>query len=259
MSAIAHTEAIVLKAIKYRETSKIVTFYTREFGKIKAIAKGARQAKSKFGASLEPMAHVALVLYKKDHRDLQLVSQCDTLTSFRYLYDDIAKMTVGMFIVELVDRVSHGEESRGILFHLLQETLIALNSATKNYRNLLYRFEVSLLSRLGFHPSFQNCAVCGKSVGRQSGTARVFHIGKGGPLCSVHARVDGLKVKTLASTLDLLGRLSAGQELSEIFCLDIPMNLRGEIESLLLGFLRYHFEGLHRLKSARVLKQLAVE
>jgi DNA repair protein RecO (recombination protein O) len=256
MSSLVRTEAIVLRTINYRETSKIVTFYTREFGKIKAIAKGARQAKSKFGASLEPMAHVALVLYKKDHRDLHLVSQCDTLTSFRYLYDDIDKMTVGMLMVELVDRVSHDEESRGILFPLLQETLVALNAATKHYRNLLYRFEIALSSTLGFHPSFQNCTVCGRSIVRQTGTARVFHIAKGGPLCSLHTRVDGLKVKTHASILDLLAKLSAGQDLSEVFRVDVPMNLRGEIENLLLGYLHYHFEGLHHLKSAKVLKQL---
>jgi DNA repair protein RecO (recombination protein O) len=76
---ITKTEAVVLKSMNYRDSSKIVTFYTRGFGKVKCIAKGARQMKSKFGAGLEPITNVSLVLYKKEHRELQLVSQCDAI------------------------------------------------------------------------------------------------------------------------------------------------------------------------------------
>lgn len=256
MSSLVRTEAIVLKAMKYRETSKIVTFYTREFGKVKAIAKGARQAKSKFGAALEPMSHVALVLYKKDRRDLQLVSHCDTLTLFRYLYDDVAKMAVGLSMIELVDKVSHDEESRGSLFHHLLEALTVLNAATKNYRNVLYRFEIDLSTVLGFRPSFQHCAVCGRSVAQRS--AQVFHIGKGGSLCSSHAHAEGLKVKIHDSTLDLLANLSA-KDFHLVLNLGVPSAQRGEIESLLLGYLRYHCEGLQHLKSAKVLQQILEE
>ena len=72
---ITKSEAIVLKSMDFRDSSKIVTFYTRSFGKLKGIAKGARQMKSKFGAALEPITRVSLVLYKKEHRDLQLISE----------------------------------------------------------------------------------------------------------------------------------------------------------------------------------------
>ena len=70
---IVKTDAIVLKSMRFRETSKIVTFYTRRYGKIAAVAKGARETKNKFGAALEPMTGVNLVFYKKEQRDLQLV------------------------------------------------------------------------------------------------------------------------------------------------------------------------------------------
>ena len=62
---IVSTDAIVLRSMKYGETSKIVTLYSKKFGKIKVIAKGARSAKSKFGASLEPMMHSSVIFYKK--------------------------------------------------------------------------------------------------------------------------------------------------------------------------------------------------
>ena len=96
MSSIVKTEAVVLKSMKYRETSKIITFYTRDFGKVKAIAKGARQPKNKFGSSLEPMSYVLVVLYRKEHRDLQLISQCDLIKTFRHLSEDLDKMAVCM-------------------------------------------------------------------------------------------------------------------------------------------------------------------
>ena len=76
------TEAIVIRSMKYGDSSKIVTFYTRQFGKLKGIAKAARRSNNKFGSSLEPLSHVMLVVYKKDHRDLHLISQCDSIQSF---------------------------------------------------------------------------------------------------------------------------------------------------------------------------------
>lgn len=255
MNSIVHTEAIVLRAIKYRETSKIVTFYTREFGKLKAVAKGARQMKSKFGSSLEPMSRVSVVLYKKDHRDLQLVSQCDLVLSMRYLYDDLDKMAVGMFIIELMDKVSHDEEKNYNLFHLLQETFTALNAVTKNPKNLLYGFVIGLSRMLGFRPEFQHCVVCRKPV-QKNGTSIVFHVGKGGPLCPSHVHAEGLKVNVSASSLDILPRLSAEHDLRAVVDVDIEKNQRAEIESLLLGYLRYHVEGLQHLKSVRVMQRI---
>ena len=76
---IESTDAIVLRAIKYGDTSKIVTLYTRRFGKVAVIAKGARSAKSKFGSALEPMSLIQAVFYRKENREVQLLSQADLL------------------------------------------------------------------------------------------------------------------------------------------------------------------------------------
>jgi DNA repair protein RecO (recombination protein O) len=87
------TEVIVLKSMKYRDTSKIVTFYSRKFGKLKGIAKGARSANNKFGSSLELMTHSMLLIYKKEHKDLHLISQCDAINSYRNISNDLDRMT----------------------------------------------------------------------------------------------------------------------------------------------------------------------
>ena len=91
------TEAVVLKAVKYRETSKIVTLYTKKFGKINAVAKGAMLTTSKFGASLEPMSYILAVLYKKETREVQFLSQADLIKPFLSLYSDYNKMILRLF------------------------------------------------------------------------------------------------------------------------------------------------------------------
>jgi len=73
--------------MKFRDTSKIVSLYTRRFGRVSVVAKGARDRKSRFGAALEPMSHVSAVFYKKERSDLHLLSQCDLLNGFRRIAD----------------------------------------------------------------------------------------------------------------------------------------------------------------------------
>ncbi len=148
------TEAIVLKSMKYRDTSKIVTFYTKEYGKLNGIAKGARSAKNKFGSALEPLTHSMLVLYKKEHRDLHLISQCDAIDSFRNFTEDLDRMSIGLAVLELVNQLTHDEERKPALFPLLLETLSALNSSTKNYETYLQAFRLRLAALFGLCAEF---------------------------------------------------------------------------------------------------------
>ncbi|MBI5473011.1 MAG: DNA repair protein RecO [Ignavibacteriae bacterium] len=129
---IVKTEAIVLSAMKFRDTSKIVRLYTKEFGKVSVIAKGARDAKSKFRGGLEPTNHVACVIYRHSNRELQLLSQCDIVQSFRTLSDNLEKMFAALSAVELVDLVSHGEDENQTLFTLLLNHIRVVNDATNH-------------------------------------------------------------------------------------------------------------------------------
>ena len=125
------TDAVILKSMKYRDTSKIVTLYSKEFGKLKVIAKGARSAKNKFGASLDPLTCSHVVLYKKEQRDLHLLSQCDLILPFNRLREDFDRMSVGFSVIELLNQIVHEEERNEPLYQLLLETLTALNRVRK--------------------------------------------------------------------------------------------------------------------------------
>jgi DNA repair protein RecO (recombination protein O) len=171
--------------MKYRDTSKIVTFYSKEYGKLKGIAKGARSAKNKFGSALEPLSHSMLLIYKKEHRDLHLISQCDSIDSFRNLTEDLDRMTTGLSILELIDQVTHHEERTPAMFTLLVETLNALNASTKNYETYLQAFQLRLAALFGYAPNFDTCGECGKPILFGNGERQVaFQIVRGAVYCN---------------------------------------------------------------------------
>lgn len=254
MSDIVKTEAVVLKTMKYRETSKIVTLYTRRFGKVKAVAKGARRLTSKFGSSLEPMSYVHAILYKKEHRDLQLISECDVIRPLRRLNEELEKIGAGLSIMEIVDKVSYGEESNDKMFALIVDSLFAIDDAEHDPVNVLFGFQVLLAGVLGFRPEFGACAVCGAAQSPGAKEHAVFHVAKGGVLCQSHAGLEGLKIKISGDSLRVLQHL-ASCPMREAGNIDASDSSKKETESLLAGFLRYHVEALPGLRSTRVVSQ----
>lgn len=259
MSTIVKTDAIVLKSMKYRETSKIVTFYTREFGKMSGLVKGARAAKSKFsGLALEPMSLVSTVVYKKEGRELQTVAQCDLIKAYRRILANLETMSVGLAIVELVDMIAHEEERNVPLFVLIVSSLDAVDAATKNPSNVLYSFELHLMSILGFKPSFGACISCGRSVQRSAGKKGIvqFHLSKGGLLCGDCALVPGHKVSLSEQAVDVLGLLLRAENAAEVVEVAIDKSSREEIESFLWTYLRFHVTGIRPLRSGKVFSKI---
>lgn len=147
---IIKSEAVILKCDNYRETSKIITFYTRTHGKIKGIAKGVRSTKTKWGGSLQSMALLNIMFYYKENRTLHLVSNAEHSRAINSIYDDYDKMQIGYRMVELVNRTTEEQQENTEIFNLLAESLHLLEDATKNYVNVLFNFEFKLLTFLGF-------------------------------------------------------------------------------------------------------------
>ncbi|MBM4168358.1 MAG: DNA repair protein RecO [Ignavibacteria bacterium] len=181
---IEKTEAIVLKSMRYRDSSRIVTFYSDRFGKISGIAKGARSAWNKFGASLEPLTYVALVLYKKEGRELHLISQCDTLRHHKNIQSDLERLPSGLAMVELLNQVTHEEEQNPALFDLLRGSLHALEVSSRGANSVFLAFALRLAGLFGYRPEFRKCLRCGGLLSSESGTHRIlFSAPKGGFYC----------------------------------------------------------------------------
>ena len=197
---IVKTEAIVLRSMKYNETSKIVTLYSKEFGKISCIAKGARSAKNKFGSSMEPLTHSLVVLYKKEHRDLHLISQCDTLKTFKNIGKDLDLLTIGFAIAEFLYHIAHNEERNELLFNLIIESLNALDAKPKTPMIHLHTFRLRTAILFGYSPALNFCAVCGKELLGGIGEYRyVFQIAHGAVFCNTCMSPEGTSSAGLSS------------------------------------------------------------
>ena len=266
---LAKTQAVVLKSMKFRDTSKIVTFYTRDYGKLKAVAKGARDTKSKFGAALEPMTHVGLVIYKKQNRDLQLISQCDILSFYKRIHSEIQRMSTALTMVELMDRVTHHEEENAGLFSLIIDCLEALEKSEGNFQLLLPVFELRMASQLGYAPSLEKCANCGKALQTfDPKDLGMFQVTKGAVLCPIclerpsetgmlgDVRFQGGR-KASMKTLNVL-RMFLEERLDSIPSIEYDEVTGNEIDETLRLYLRHHFEDLRLLKSTEIFQKLLV-
>ncbi|MCX6142736.1 MAG: DNA repair protein RecO [Ignavibacteriales bacterium] len=274
---ITRTDAVVLKSMKYRDSSKIVTFYSRRFGKIKGIAKGARQMKSKFGAALEPLSAVSLILYKKDQRELQLISQCDLLKTYKNIHSELDRLAVGLSIIELLNQLTHDEEGNDALYTLVVQSLDELERAQKHFMNFFLAFELRCASVLGFMPSLDACKGCGRKLDDLvSEDSAVFQSGKGAILCSrcwepktvlrngasrlgrtgaSGTYSDEGNIRVSIGVLKALQRL-LNAPLESIGSLDLGSALGNEIDGTLRLYMRQHFEDLKPIRSFDMLKKL---
>lgn len=171
------TEGIVLKQTKLGEFDKIVTVFTPEHGKLRAVAKGACRPRSKLAGNVEPLTHSLLFLARG--RNLNIVTQSQTVNGFLPLKSDLWSMASGLYVLELIDCFAvEGGENRA-LFNLLLDTLNQLSEPGSNEAMLRY-FELHLLHILGYRPQLRRCVSCDSLL---KPTTNFFSPGRGGLLC----------------------------------------------------------------------------
>ena len=111
----------MLSSRPWRDSSAIVTFYTREYGRIRAVAKGGRRSRTSFGSSLELLSRVDIVYHEKEGRELETLSEASLRDRFSELREDLARLAAASYMVQLVDEMVRGREDSHRLFeHLLR-------------------------------------------------------------------------------------------------------------------------------------------
>ena len=247
---IVSTDAIILRSMKYGETSKIVTLYSQKFGKIKVIAKGARSTKNRFGASLEPMTHSSVILYKKEERDLHLLSKCEITKPYLKFSGNGDRLATGLALVELVNMVMHDEEENLPMFDLLVESLEAVDKASKHEVNIFFAFELRLLEIFGYGLNLHHCSRCGRNVVEGRHGDEVFLLlASGSVMCSeCHSSSNAGGVKVPTEMVRLLFRLQS-LPLASIVDVRLALPMRDEILGTLHTYMKYHIAGVRTLKS----------
>ena len=175
------TEAFLLRTYALKEADKICVFLTKDQGKVRGVAHGARKLRSRFGSSLEPFTEVALSYFQKEGRELVSVSSCDILRShFERAARNVETASVFSYMAELLTEFLPEHEPNDRLYRLVLATLEAIEGEDGNLSQILRYFESWLLKLVGFFPDTSHCAVCDATI---SAGESVFLTTEGTPRC----------------------------------------------------------------------------
>ena len=189
-------EGLVLRTMRLGEADRIVTMLTRGHGKVRAVAKGVRRTRSKFGGRLEPLSHVALLCWAG--RELDIVNQAEVHDAFRAVREDLARMAKAFTVLEVVDQLSQERHANPRLFDMALGALRALEAHDAPL--LVPAFCCKALAAEGSAPVLDACASCGAG-----GPLVAFDLLEGGALCRACRRGRPVSAPALVLLRRILG------------------------------------------------------
>jgi DNA repair protein RecO (recombination protein O) len=237
-------EGVVLRVQKLGEADRIITLLTRRHGRVRAVAKGVRRTRSKFGATVEPFSHVDLQLYAG--RNLDIVVQAESLTAYgETLARDYARYTAGTAVLETAERLTAEEREPSLRLFLL--VIGALRTLSPKHGDLtvdrdpslvLDAFLLRAMSVSGYAPALRDCARCG-----EAGPHRAFSVPAGGTVCAA-CRPAGAASPSPASVRLMEDLLTGEWDAAEA----TEDRVRSEASGLVAAHLQWHLErGLRSL------------
>ena len=232
-------EGVVLRTLRLGDSDRIVTFLTRGRGKVRAVAKGVRRTKSRFGGRLEPLGHVGLLLY--EGRELDVITQAESLEHFRLIWEDLDRLAKAHVLLEVTDQVAQERQANLRLYQMLVGALRSL--AAHDSPLLVPAFILKVLSSEGAQPVIDGCAGCD-----DPGPAVGFDLVEGGVLCLDCAR----RTSALSITPEAIGlvrRVLTGDLVGALNQTAGPAT--AEVDRLATRSFEHHVE--RRLRSATVL------
>lgn len=249
--SILKSEAVVLKTHDFHETSKIISLYSKEAGRLQLIAKGVRSSKSKFGALLDGLNYLRIVYYFKETRELQLLSNAELIKAFSHLRDDLERFSYASIVVEIIYRTQLLGEKNPRLFYTIISSLEGINDS-ENYRNYFNAFLIRFIEISGFHPKLRRCLNCGRPP---EGNYVYFNFDRGGYFCEKcnKSQSSGFRLSVDGLKFILALRDYSWQNIGKI---TVSKKILLEIENFLLYYLKVHFDGLTTLRSVNFLRSL---
>ena len=241
---------LVLIRRDLRETSLLVDFYTREFGKICGVIKGIRTDPKKFASNLEIFSLNEIIFYRKTNSSFHLVSQADKVDDFTRIRQNIERTTTAVFMMEMVSSVMQLEDKNEQVFDL---ALAALKELETNYNpeKIATISKIKMLSLSGFKPHFDSCVCCLDKIMGQSR----FSLSLGGLLCPHCMPKDPSSRSIFRGTIATVLHIEKNSFSSS---LNLGMNpvIKKELGLILNAFLNFHLG--RELKSQKLINKLEV-
>ncbi|PKL83179.1 MAG: DNA repair protein RecO [Ignavibacteriae bacterium HGW-Ignavibacteriae-3] len=243
MTEIVKTKAIVLRKIDFGDTSRIAQFYSEDFGTMSAIVKGARSPKSKTGALVDSLNLLQLVLYKKESRDVQLVSQIDLLKHYNGIRDDYRKFFSASAVIELLLNMTRENEHSKKIFEGTVRILDLIDETLYNPKILFAKYFLFFLKEIGYEFQIKHCNICLQSIDKRKPISFNYEAGLICHDCRENRLTNFDFGEELFNTLICLS-----SKQNKINCSEMDLDT---IIKMLENFLIYHvheFKGLKSLK-----------
>ena len=241
------TRAIVLKRRDQGEADRVLTVFTPNMGKRTVMARGVRKTASRKAGHLEPFTYTALLMAQGKTWDV--VTQAETVISFRALREDLDKTAHAYYFAELVDAFTQERDSHPELFDLLLHSLEWLETS-ENPPLLARWFELRLLRLTGFQPQLFHCVECGEEI---QPVTNYFSLEKGGVLCPKHGE-GGRGTEPIAVGVLTILRYLQSQPYVTVSRLQLSPGRLRQVEKVLAAHIRYVLE--RKLKSPKFIQAL---
>ena len=176
------TQAVILRTVDFAESDRIVSFYTKNFGHLHGVAKGAKRSLKRFGSALEPFTLNEVTFFMREHQGIVRLERCRIVRAFPEIAQNVRRMALGTYLLELVLGLTPEHEAHPEIYRLLVYYIDLLTQST--FRESMIRlFELRLFALLGYEPQFMQCVTCNTPFDMQA--AYHFSIQRGGIVCPV--------------------------------------------------------------------------
>ncbi len=243
-----HVEAIILRRHEFGEADRLITCFTPEYGKLRAIAKGSRKPKSRKTGHVELYTRAKMLINRG--RELHVISQAEMVEPFMALREDLERGAYATYFAELLDRFTEFEEQNRALYSLLDSAFGWISEPNTDLQLAARFYELHLLELVGFRPSLFKCVIGEEEVKPQD---QYFSVVEGGVVCPEHSGGGRLGAMLSLNALKVLRYLQT-REYEVVRKLRIGAGIQFEVERILQSYIVHLLE--LRLKSIEFIRRL---
>lgn len=229
------SEAIILQSYPLGESDRLVSFLSREMGRVRGVANGARRTKSRFGSTLERLSHIRIWFFERETRELVRINQCELIESFLIAHGDYSSSVALALFSEITEAVLPDREPSDPSFRLLLLAAQAVKISGKTTLPLAY-FTLWTVKLGGWLPSLRNCIRCGKEIGPDG----AFVSGSQHGLSCAKCRISALHNFSAAAIA--AARKIQAKPLAELSEEEIPPQVAHEVTDYMLDLLEHQLE-----------------